>query len=365
MTHGRLTVVVSGVTDFEALGAKWRDLETRAEPSFFQSWTWTGCLVEERFPDPVLVEAREADRTVALALFNRRAGALYLGQTGDLVLDSPYIEFNGVLTATGREAELTVACLRAARGSPGRWGFGGSRLILAGIDPATEAAAALTGQLYRTRSLPAPVADLATPEPCFLARRSANTRQQVRRSDRGYASIGPVRIERAATLARAYEFLEALVALHQSAWIARGQPGAFANPFFMRFHRTLIARGLDRGEIALLRISAGDRPIGFLYNFLHRARCLAYQSGFDYAHAAPHQKPGLTCHHEAIRFARLMGAGRYDFLAGDDRYKRSLADRAETLHWVEVVGQYSPRFVARRLWDQMAVARRLLPRAPV
>jgi len=68
-----VSTIVSGVTDFAALEAKWRDLETRSNPSFFQSWTWTGCLVAERFPDPVLVEARDRERTVALALFNRAA----------------------------------------------------------------------------------------------------------------------------------------------------------------------------------------------------------------------------------------------------------------------------------------------------
>ena len=42
---------VSGVTDFTALGERWRDLEQRSECSFFQSWTWVGCLAAERFSD--------------------------------------------------------------------------------------------------------------------------------------------------------------------------------------------------------------------------------------------------------------------------------------------------------------------------
>ena len=365
-----LAVVVSKVIDFAALGAKWRDLETRSEPSFFQSWTWTGCLAEQRFPDPVLVEALEAGRTVALALFNRRGRSLHLGESGDPALDCPYIEFNGVLAETGREAELSVACLRAVRTGSGQrgigqrgigqWGIGRPRLVLGGVDDGTEAAAALTGQLRRTRSLAAPVVDLTDQEKCFLDRRSANTRQQLRRSDRAYASSGPVAIERAASKAQADAFLEGLIALHQATWTSRGQPGAFAAPFFGQFHRALIGRGLERGEIALLRVSTGDQTVGFLYNFMYRGHCLAYQSGFDYAHAGPHQKPGLTCHHEAIRFARRAGARRYDFLAGDDRYKRSLSDRAEMLRWIEVVDTCSPRFAVWWLRDLMANGRRLL-----
>ena len=52
-------IAVSPVTDFAALEDRWRALEARANGSFFQGWTWTGCLAEERFADPMLVEARK------------------------------------------------------------------------------------------------------------------------------------------------------------------------------------------------------------------------------------------------------------------------------------------------------------------
>jgi CelD/BcsL family acetyltransferase involved in cellulose biosynthesis len=201
------------------------------------------------------------------------------------------------------------------------------------------------------RSLAAPLADLVRSDHCFLDSRSANTRQQLRRSERAYAASGDIAVERAETLSRSLSFLDGLTALHQASWTARGKPGAFANPFFGRFHRVLIERGLGRREIDLLRVTAGSRTIGFLYNFRHRGHSLAYQSGFDYADAGGHGKPGLTCHLEAIRFAMRSGAVLYDFLAGDDRYKRSLSDRAETLHWIEVACPYSPRILARRTWD--------------
>src|SRR5258708_22709110 len=93
VTSSSTTVTVSRVTDFAALEARWRDLETRADPSFFQSWTWTGCLIEERFPNPVLVEATENGRTVALALFNRRGQTLYLGESGDPAMDCLHIDY--------------------------------------------------------------------------------------------------------------------------------------------------------------------------------------------------------------------------------------------------------------------------------
>ncbi|MSP00337.1 MAG: GNAT family N-acetyltransferase [Acetobacteraceae bacterium] len=290
-----------------ALEAKWRDLEPRANPSLFQSWTWTGCLARERFSSPVLVEACQDGRTVALALFNRRGRTLHLGASGDPALDSIYIEYNGVMTESGREAELTVACLLAARRAPGLRGILKRHLILRGIDTCTAACAAEAGDIWYDRSLISPFVALTDKEPDFLNRRSANTRQQLRRSDRHYAAIGGIMTERAETLSQAYEYLDELRMLHQRSWTARGEPGAFSNPFFGRFHHALIACGLPRGEIDLLRVVAGPRLIGVLYNFRYRERVLAYQSGFDYSGAGRHGKPGLTCHHQAVQCAMALG----------------------------------------------------------
>ena len=349
MDRNRVTAIsVSTVTDFAALETRWRDLETRSNPSFFQSWTWTGCLASERFPDPVLVEAREDDgRTVALALFNRRGRTLYLGESGDPARDCVYVEFNGVLAETGREAELNTACLRAARKDVGQKGIP-RRLVLSGMN--TEAVVSIinTNSTHYLKSLNAPFIDFENKKKCFLDGCSANTRQQLRRSDRAYAERGPIRLERAETVERAHAFLASLEALHQASWTARGQPGAFAAPFFARFHRALIAHGWPRGEIDLFHVTAGAHTIGFLYNFRYQRRSLAYQSGFDYAIAGKYGKPGLTCHHQAIRFIQAWGGERYEFLAGDDRYKRSLSDGAGTLHWITVDDWYAPRVLARR-----------------
>jgi CelD/BcsL family acetyltransferase involved in cellulose biosynthesis len=346
-------ITASNVLDIAALEGKWRDLEVRSVGSFFQSWTWTGCLAEQRFPDPVVVEACEDGQTVALALFNRKHRTLYLGESGQRQLDDVFIECNGVLTEAGREAQLTQACLHAARDVPsGKWfGHGRRRLVLSGVNSATLAAAQQIGAVRCTRDRPAYFVDFAAGRDGFLQRRSANTRQQLRRSDRDYSKTGDVTIERAESLPQAQEFLDGLAALHQASWRMRGEAGAFANPFFSRFHRALIGRGLGRGEIDLLRIAAGPQIIGFLYNFRYRGNSLAYQSGFNHANADRHRKPGMTSHHQAIRFAAQWGAARYEFLAGDDRYKRSLADRSETLHWIEVANSYSPGFLLQRLKD--------------
>ncbi len=335
---------VSGVTDFAALGQRWRDLEARAAGSFFQGWTWTGCLATERFTDPILVEATEDGRTVALALFNRVRGRLFLGESGDPALDCPYIEHNGVLTETARQGPLTEACLQAAARS--------GTLVLSGVDePVLSAARAVAGQVWIGRQNESPFVDLVSLRRTggdYLATRSANTRQQIRRSDRFYASLGDVTVRHAATLDEAHDMLDEMRALHQASWVARGRPGSFARPFFGRFHHALIEAGYPRGEVMLMAVRAGDKLFGILYGFVSAGRVLAYQSGFDYGAAGTQGKPGLTCHHAAIRHALQQGAAVYDFLAGNDRYKRSLADGSVRQYWLEAGSIWSPRLLFRR-----------------
>lgn len=315
------------VRDLAAVEAAWRTLEQDADPSFFQSWTWVGCRAETRFPDPLLLHAERAGRTVGLALLNRRNGRLWLTESGEAAHDAIYVEHNGVLLARDA-ADLLPACLGALLAA-------GRRLHLSGVDAAHLAAARQQGVVRVRQESAAPFVDLAalpaTPE-AYLASRSANTRQQIRRSDR---SFGRIAVRAAATVEEAWAFLDALARLHQASWAARGRPGAFANPEFLRFHRALLARAIPRGEADLLRIDGASGTIGYLYNFRLRGRVLAYQSGFDYAAADKHGKPGLTCHHAAIARAHAAGDAAYDFLAGAARYKTSLGSAAIPLCWLE------------------------------
>ena len=136
--------------------------------------------------------------------------------------------------------------------------------------------------------------------------------------------------------AQSFEFLAGLKSLHQHYWIARGQPGAFANPYFEKFHRALVSGATERGEIQLLAVDAGAHRLGFLYNFVHRGRVYNYQSGFNYQPQEKHDRPGLVAHMQAILFNAARGLDAYDFLAGDAAYKRALGTHSAAIFWVVV-----------------------------
>ncbi len=350
-THSVLEVTLAPAGDLAGVESFWRQLESRAAAPFFRSWTWVGCLAEERFPDPFLLRAERGGRLVGLALLNRHGRPLLrrlsLTEAGDGVLDAPFVEHNGPLLARGEGAATQAAMIRAALAAPGVAG-----LRLSGVEPSLLLAAEESGAvLARVQERRAPLIrldSLRRTEGGYLSVLSANTRQQLRRSSRRYAAAGPLVLERAETVPEALTWLDALVDLHGAAWRARGQRGAFADPFMLRFHRALVARGVPRGEVDLLRATAGERTIGYLYNFRRGGHVCAYQSGFDYALPDPQAKPGLTCHHLAIERALAAGDDTYDFLGGDDRYKRSLATDAVTLAWAEALRPRSlPGLVAR------------------
>jgi CelD/BcsL family acetyltransferase involved in cellulose biosynthesis len=337
-----LDISLRETVDLVALAERWQALQARADASFFQSWTWVGCLAAERYRRAVVLEATWNGRPVALALFNRPGqGTLFLTESGQPDLDAVCIEHNGILVECGRE-DLIAACLATVRRST-------RRVVLSGVNSAHMRAA---GAVLVRQARRAPWVDFSLLRGAsFLDTLTANTRYQLSRSARCYRETGPLSVRRASSVDEALGFLDALAALHQTAWTSRGKAGAFANPHFVRFHRALIARGLPRGEIDLLRITAGSQIIGYLYNFRFGGRVSAYQGGFDYAAAGRHQKPGLTCHHLAIETALAEGATGYDFLAGDARYKTSLANAETVLHWVEVVPRWSPRALIHRAND--------------
>lgn len=368
--HQPFRLVARSTLVEEDLARHWRELESRADCSFFQSWTYTGCLIRERFPDPLVIEAhlgassKPSRSLVGLALFNRRRGPLgaerlLLGESGMSSFDALFIEDNGPLIARDHVASAMPQLLNLAlRGQhEGRPLRPRSRiLIMSGVrDEVLTAAEACRGISAIRESRPAPAVDLASVRAGarpFLDCLSANTRYQLRRSARRLAGIGPLSVHRAATTGEGHRWLDSLAELHQASWQARGSPGAFADGNFRRFHHALIDRGLPRHEVDVLKITAGQRCLGYLLNFVFRNRVYAYQSGFDYRLVNRHEKPGLTCHHQAIEMYLRQGLDQYDFLGGAERYKASFSQAERQFHWLQLAARWSPADLLLRL-DQV------------
>lgn len=328
----------------------WTDLEARSDGSFFLSWLWVSCWLEH-LPGrsrPFVLVARSGGRVVGLAILCRatvwRYGLLrkrcwLLHETGDRVFDRLTVEYNGILADGGcREAVWTV-CLDWLARNTEDW----DEMVLSGISPDFEAAvrsrAVSAGHIVHVRR-----ADAAKGVDLSRVRRNGgeyraglgrNTRSAVRRAERLYGERGGIAYEIATTVEEALGYFEDMEALHQAAWKARGKDGAFDNPVFRPFHRSLIERATSSGQVRFCRITAGGRPIGYLYNFISQNRVLNYQSGFAYE-SDNRLKPGLLSHVLAIEDALARGEAYYDFLAGSSGHKQHLSNDRQRLNWIAV-----------------------------
>jgi CelD/BcsL family acetyltransferase involved in cellulose biosynthesis len=179
----------------------------------------------------------------------------------------------------------------------------------------------------------------------------------VRRTERHLEKAGALRIEAATTMTDVLTALDELARLHTASWKARGRPGVFASPLFRDFHERLVAKAFASGRIQLLRVVAGSETLAVLYNFVHDGTAFFYQSGLRLL-PDKRLKVGLLAHALAIEHCRRQGLRRYDFLAGDDQYKRSLASGTRTLRWL-VFRRASPKLRALGLLRQ---ARRAIRR---
>jgi len=323
-----------------ALAAEWCALETRADGSFFQSWVWVGPRLETAGTPLWLIRARRAGQTVGLGflavrdethlrLLRRKTG--YFNETGDPARDVVTVEYNDLLLDRADADAIRAACLKAlvAARTPA-WDALFVRSCLPGVERALRdlpLLARLVGEA------PAAAIDLEQARAAggVLALASANTRQQVRRAMRLYTErFGPLVLTRAGSVDEALAFFDALAPLHQQRWTARGKPGAFGGSAYRAMHEKVIAQGFAARAVELVRIAAGDHVLGYLYNFLHRDQVCFYLSGLNYD-ADARLKPGMVAHVLCAQAHAEEGRARYDFMAGENRYKTSLGQPTQTM----------------------------------
>lgn len=274
-------------------------------------------------------------------------------------LDETYVEMNGFACANPERYPALLDALLAELMNDDSW----DEFRVSGLLPD---AAAATREIARRHGLmvhlfnvkPTYWVDLDAVRNAhagdFYASLSANTRQQVRRALRALEKdVGKVVLERASTVAMAREWFLAAGPLHRARWAggAGAVYGGFDNPHFVGFHTTLIDRSFDDDAIHMWRVRAGERVFAYLYNFFDAGCSYFYLSGVDYTIGEKY-KPGIVAHVLAIERYLAEGARKYDFMAGANRYKSSLATHESTQEWLVL---QRPRLVLRA----EALARRL------
>ncbi len=321
----------------------WRGLEDALDSKTIAcGWDWTetwlrhyGDLVPHRF---AVAEGDGEAHGIALVTegVQRRRGpfkvrTLHLGTAGEPVGDSVYVEYNRMLVHEAHRDAFAIALLAAIRRTEG-W----DELTLDGFVPG-EAAAFMTAEPRLTARIdPCPVMDLrpARSHGDAMADLRSSVRSRIRRSLR---LLGPLQTEWATTNDHALDVLDELIALHQARWTAEGLPGLFSSARLTAFHRELVPRLLADERAVLYRVRNNAGTVGCLYGYVEDNRVLCYQSGFAGFTEDNRIKPGLVTHALCMQEALERGIDEYDFLAGDQRYKRELANMERQLVWARAV----------------------------
>ena len=332
-----IAIGIEPLPPLDDLERQWRGFDASGPHSFFVTWSWIGTWLRtvSGAGPLMLLAARCGGEIAGMAILSPRAASIrgivptrqaWLNSTGEPQWDCITIEHNGFASNGNRGDALNEALVTwfAHEAVPfdefiipgiAEWPSAESRLI---VKDRVE-----TG--YRT-----PLAQIMA-SGGFETLLSRNARQQLRRSLRAYERESALTIERASDVPTAQEYFSQLKALHIRSWQRRGRPHAFTSAFFETFHRALIAEGCASGAVDLLRITAGARAIGYLYNFRRNGIVSAYQSGFEDEDSA--LRPGYVCHALAVEYYARAGMSVYDFLAGTNRLKQSFGTERYALCW--------------------------------
>lgn len=261
-----------------------------------------------------------------------RINQITLNTSGNSEYDNIWIEYNSIICLPGFNLDLKAVLNEISV----HW----DEVYLPGLDLTAFPANSLSSlsppfKYIEDNSAVSPYVDLEKVRQAggdYLSLLSSNTRGQIRRSLKILEEIGPVALEVPNSLERAFEIYHEMIDLHQTTWQIRGEDGAFSSPLFCRFHERLITNRFAKGEIQLLRIHVGGSTIGCLYSFVWQSHIYFYQCGFNYSFGK-RVKPGLVSHYLAVQYNADQGHDVYDFLAGDARYKKSLATDYNKMSW--------------------------------
>src|SRR5262245_41157468 len=112
MASSGLDVAVVPSATPGAVEGIWRELEQRADNSFFVSWYWIGAWLRAVRPAASFVVVKRDGVAIACALIARAPRSLRnplraeyrLHETGDTLTDGLFVEYNGILAARGEVA---------------------------------------------------------------------------------------------------------------------------------------------------------------------------------------------------------------------------------------------------------------------
>jgi CelD/BcsL family acetyltransferase involved in cellulose biosynthesis len=152
----------------------------------------------------------------------------------------------------------------------------------------------------------------------YLATLSKSLRYDVRRLEKSLFKEGKAVVEQV-TEGQIGTGLDILFEQHKLRWRKRGLPGAFIGRA-QAFHHAWGRLAIREGWLWLSILKLEGEPIGAIYAMRMGNTCYFYQAGFDPSKGSI--SPGTLLVAATIRRAIEEGLEQFDFMRGDEPYKR-------------------------------------------
>ena len=380
-TVGEIYIAVHD--DLAAIEADWRDFETRADGTVFQTVeylsTWLRHVGERHGVRPAIVTGRDAAGLIfLLPLAVRKTGmARALEWLGSDLCDynAPLLapdfseRLDGVsFAAAWAEISRRLRChLRLAYDfvnltkMPERVGMQVNPMLALGVT-AHPSGAYLTHLEGSWDSF-------------YAAKRSSSTRRRDRTKRKRLADLGEVRMVNTTDDADILATLDILMAQKSRSFASMGVGNLFARPGYPEFYRALATGEATRTLAHVSRLDVGKTPAAINLGLVHRGRYYHLLASYGDGEASRFG-PGAAHLHELMRYAIEHGCTLFDFTIGDEPYKRDWCDTelmlfdhisAATLRGAivagpMVAGQRLKRWIKQTpiVWSAVSRARALL-----
>jgi CelD/BcsL family acetyltransferase involved in cellulose biosynthesis len=308
-TPGPAPLLIEPIPSLDVVRDEWSALAIASE-NVFSTWEWAATWWRQRAHDrPLLLHAcRGADGRLAAILPLYLAAARPV-RVARFLGHGPADELGPVCAPVDRRAAARAIADAAAR----------TRLdllfaeLLAGGHPWS---ADLGGKVVRREASPTLSLDAWEP---YLAGRSANFRQQIRRRERRLARDHAVAFRLADDRSRLDADLGLVFRLHAARW---GAGSAFLR--WREFHAAFARVALERGWLRLWFLELDGRPAAAWYGFRFGRVESYYQAGRDLTRRDTSVGSVLLAH--TIREAANDGMREYRFLRGGEPFKSRFAD---------------------------------------
>src|SRR5258708_3487652 len=342
--------------------SKWQDLElTIGNAGLTNSWPWIKTWLDNYGETvlPTFAFGKQGNQTIGAALITKATyrmrgipipgvTAVHLGTAGEPGKETTCVEYNRLLVAP-ENLDAFAAGLICTLQQQFLW----SGVHFNGFVPenavALIRAGANGGLHFRVDERKSPAFDFqkAAGEGFqdVISALGKNTRANIRRSLRLFDShFGQRSIEWAEAPEQARDILRELIHLHEKRWKRVGKSGAFQTDRVRRYHEDLLdALSLwPQGSLIVFRLKQGETTIGCLFNFVEDGRVIFYKSGLP-LFEDNRLKPGLVTHALCIEECKRRGLSeeesrerrllKYDFLAGEELYKKQLSNTGSVSTW--------------------------------